>query len=793
MANSSTSTINMSLEEGYISLTEFWSFVQQSPSSPYTSKFSFSQLIEEWQARSNGHAGMLAEPLAQIQQLEAQLEEAPNSWKSIWEEGHFEPVIKILFPSFFFKNQYGFIKAPFENFQFRYQTQAFREVLAEDRWEFKVDCKDFINPVARDILVAGTVVLNTFYKQNSHIYTAEVMTLRDKETLMERHFKFNLQLDYVTVKALKPLKKLSKKQIHELLNNLHDEALWLKYIPPENFVFEGFIIGFLSDVTREEILSTMKVMVANEGGKSNHLDDRDYLEVLTRSFLDDPKLQFGVLQIAAAPWLENLAWCLLRKHDNSLVLPSIQDPQSSYGKVLSKGTAQVVDDLRQIKNPSPLEEALLEKGLRSLLLSPLRDEEGKILSILEIASPEPYSFSQLTLLQLEGYISIMEMGNLEFFRDIENSVRLTIQQEFTSIHPSVEWKFREVASQYYWNRVIEEKQSRMEPIVFKEVFPLYGQADIVGSSKKRNASIQADLIDNLERLYQLLHACKEALPFHLLDAYALKVKARLEVLQAGNFASSDESVIVELMTQEVHPLLRKLADRFDQLPHQELIDYFTYLDPDLDIVYRQRKDYEESVSLLNQTISRYLLAEEDKMQKVLPHYFEKFQTDGVEYNLYLGQSLLENGGFDTFYLRDFRLWQLISMCEITRLVKREGQNFPVPLMTAQLVFVYNNTLSIRFRMDEKQFDIDGAYNVRYEILKKRIDKAYVKGTDERLTQAGKIAIVWLQEKDRQEYQEYLDYLIAKEYISPEVEDLELERMQGVEGLKAIRVEVIGEG
>ncbi len=29
-------------------------------------------------------------------------------------------------------------------------------------------------------------------------------------------------------------------------------------------------------------------------------------------------------------------------------------------------------------------------------------------------------------------------------------------------------------------------------------------------------------------------------------------------------------------------------------------------------------------------------------------------------------------------------------------------------------------------MDEKRFDVDGAYNARYEIVKKRIDKAYVK-------------------------------------------------------------------
>ena len=136
------------------------------------------------------------------------------------------------------------------------------------------------------------------------------------------------------------------------------------------------------------------------------------------------------------------------------------------------------------------------------------------------------------------------------------------------------------------------------------------------------------------------------------------------------------------------------------------------------------------------------------------------------------------------------MWQLIQMCEITRLVEKNGKKLLVPLRTAQLVFIYNNALSIRFNMDEKQFDVDGAYNVRYEILKKRIDKAVIKGTTERLTQAGKVAMVWLQEKDRIEYLEYIDHLQREGYVTGEVEELELEKLQGADGLKALRVTVI---
>src|SRR5439155_16305672 len=83
-------------------------------------------------------------------------------------------------------------------------------------------------------------------------------------------------------------------------------------------------------------------------------------------------------------------------------------------------------------------------------------------------------------------------------------------------------------------------------------------------------------------------------------------------------------------------------------------------------------------------------------------------------------------------------------------------------------------IAIRFRFDEKRFDIDGAYNMHYEIVKKRIDKALVKGSDERLTQPGTIAIVYSQPREAQEYRDYIAYLQAAGELTEEVEALVLE-------------------
>lgn len=765
----------------YLPLADFLQYLSEHVSSPYTSSFSFRPFLEKLKAKS-GHGDEASQAILSMLEKELADEAALIQYSE-----RLAAVAAVLFPTLFYDEQMAFISKPFSN-EFLCATRAFQDLVESGHWEVNMGKFARRSNATHGATDAGNLVLGCFYGEKTGCAFNEILQLRHTETGLEKHFKVNILTDYVKATAIKPLKKLSKKDVHHLLDHWDDEALWLKQLPVENFDFEGFIIGHLDDVTEREILSTIESLMANESPNSEHMDELSYQQHLIRSLLNMPEITFGTLQVRQHYWQEGTSWSLLRRFHTDLVRPDLKNPKSIYGKVVATGKAVTITDLQAVAK-TDFELALAAKGFRSLLLAPIFiDEEGMEI-IFELASPEPYRFSQLTVLDLKEVIALYAFGTDKFVQDIGNKVRLTIQQQFTSIHPSVEWKFREAATKFYWDREVDSLHTAIPPIVFKDVYPLYGQADIVSSSRQRNESIMADLIDNLERLGEVLAACGRAVNFHLLDVYFEKIKTCLGRLRAGEFVSSDESEIVDLLSREIHPMLHSLEARFPQLPKELLADYFDYLDPDLGIVYRHRKAYEDSVSMLVETISEHLEAEEKKMQEVLPHYFEKYKTDGVEYNIYLGQALLEKGGFSPFFLKNFRLWQLVHFCEITRLVAQRSKELPVPLTTAQLVFAYSSPLSIRFRMDEKQFDVDGAYNVRYAILKKRIDKAVVKGTGERLTQSGKIAIVWLNEKDRLEYLEYLQHLHHKGLVEEEIEDLELEKLQGAEGLRALRAQV----
>jgi hypothetical protein len=246
--------------------------------------------------------------------------------------------------------------------------------------------------------------------------------------------------------------------------------------------------------------------------------------------------------------------------------------------------------------------------------------------------------------------------------------------------------------------------------------------------------------------------------------------------------------MIGFLRTEIESLFEALQG-FGPAVRESVEAYRRAVDPTIGTVYLKRREFEASVTLLTEAISSYIDLEEQAAQSMSPHYFEKQKTDGVDYTIYIGASLLEDGAFDPLYLRNLRLWQLMVACGVAVRAARLKERLPLPLDVTGLTLVQHAPLSIRFGLDEKRFDVDGAYNARYEIIKKRIDKAVLRGSTERLTQPGKIALVYSHSSEALEWRDYVEYLQKRGYLGAEVEDLELDELQGAQGLRALRVTV----
>ena len=642
----------------------------------------------------------------------------------------------------------------------------------------------------RHLVTIGCFILQRFYGVEVDMTPSAMLTVKDAASGLERFYKPVTDQKYIEVVVNGELPALSRKDIQTLLNNITDTRLWLKLLPPASFSFHGIHIAHLYEVTEQESLSRIKQRLISRDAILD-IERVRQLANLTRVHFNDRNLQLGLTAVdyPSSRTIDHeyrIKFNFLSEDVDRLTDEAYRG--SIYDRAFRTRDVVLIDDLAALRKTTRLEKLLLKQGIRSLLVAPLLDQQKNVIGMVELGSPDVYgvnAFMEIKFREIRGLFRTAVERSREY---IDNRIEAIMREQYTSLHSSVEWRFTEAAFN------ILERQDNGHPdtpevIGFKEVYPLYGQADIVGSSRLRNAAIYQDLADNMRAGRYLLEKATEFVEFPLIQQVIMRIDSHLTT-GLDQFDNSHEILWAEFIHQQLTPLVEELSGQ-----HPELADlaenYFSDLDLDLGLFYRVRSDYEESVTRLNRSLSEFFTERDQATQKTLPHYFEKYKTDGVEYEIYAGQSLLKNHHFSKVHLRNLRLAQLIDMCEATRLTTRLSEELPMPLRTAQLIFAYTSPLDIKFRMDEKRFDVDGDYNVRYEILKKRIDKATTDQGRERLTLAGMISIVYLNDKDKDEYEDYLSYLQQAGYVDGEVEDLILDPLQSVNGLRALRFRVRG--
>jgi len=635
-------------------------------------------------------------------------------------------------------------------------------------------------------LNAYASILESIYDKKLDFKGSMGFFLKDPETQLARHYKIEINTRFTKVVAKPDAPMLTADQVAQLTRKFDNLSVWLEHLPPENFEIQGLVVFRLVDVTIEETLSSLKFILLEDDSLINP-DKFEKVKQKIRSLLSIPELEFGI-----SVFNEKRNTFIESDTKNSLILAGLSSDancEEYFGtfpcQVEATKKPLFFEDVLKVENPPPFLKALAQKGIRNLFIAPLYQGE-QFVGLLELGTKSPGQMGTMAALNLSDIFPLFSIAVKRNADKIENRIQRTIKENFTAIHPAVEWKF--VDSALKMMAMQDKGESvQIEPIVFPEVYPLYGASDIRSSSTYRSKAIQDDLLAHLALAEEVLSTGYLQYKTPILDELSYRVENYYKHIQQGLY-SGDEIEILEFLQFEVEPCFRHMEANS---PAEEVNDvlnkYWKAIQNNLGVLYDRRKAFEESLTKINETIAAVIDDAEAEAQKMYPHYFEKYKTDGVEYNIYVGDALAKNHDFDPVHLKNLRLWQLLTMHNSAKAAEKIKDNLPVPLSTTHLILVQSNPLSIRFRIDEKKFDVDGAYNIRYEIVKKRIDKALIKGTDERLTQPQKIAIVYSQPKEAAEYKAYLEYMAARGLVYPEIEDFELEDLQGVQGLKGLRV------
>lgn len=688
---------------------------------------------------------------------------------------------RILFPDSLTANEIKALIPPFEFNPF-YSSKRFQKIIKASDQDFSFYLKDIDED--QFYLQSCFAILSSYFGFIVQITKPMMIEIDNNGKAELKTYRIAMNADMIDYTPTDKAIDISKEDFEELLDNQENIDLWKKKFPPNSWIMRGVLMVNMMDVTIDQSISTI---TSNLLIKST--DSFENIRNGLRSLFGNKSIEVGMITFQ-----ENELSPIYKDNVHSIILKENMNldckrhmSSSTFNQLLVNKKALVISDVDAFceKNSNQFTDILKKTPWKSYIMAPLMHED-ELLGFMELASDRAYELNSVSHLKLDQILPVLALATKRFITEDQNHIEAIIQQECTTVHESVKWRFEQEARKF----VIDTDKGEdavFNDIIFRDVYPLYGQLDIKDSSKRRNEAVKKDLLKQIHGVSKILTSALELTKMPAYEELLFRLESFKDEIRNEISAGSEHKIIAFLKT-EVYPVFEHLQKEDMELG--ELVDtYQNMLDPELNTIYVERKKYDMSVNLINQKLASYLDEKQQEVQKMFPHYFERYKTDGVEFNMYIGQSISNNKIFDTIHLQNLRLWQLSVMIEMENEFAALSKEMDSPIEIASLILAYNSPLAVHFRMDEKRFDVEGAYNARYEIIKKRIDKAHIKGTKERITQPGKIAIVYSQEQDAIEYRKYLKYLYNKGYITSKIEDHELENLQGISGLKALRVDV----
>jgi hypothetical protein len=198
-----------------------------------------------------------------------------------------------------------------------------------------------------------------------------------------------------------------------------------------------------------------------------------------------------------------------------------------------------------------------EQGIKSLILCPLKRDDGELIGLLEIASETKARLQFNQLSKIQPAIQLFALALEKTAESLDMQIDKTIKEHFTAIQPAVEWKFTEAAFNYLQHQQVSDL-ARMPAIAFEDVYPLYGSIDVRNSSTERSLSIQKDLMEQLQIANEVLGKVDTMIEFPLLKEYQFRIEKYIASITEA-LLPDDEMMIYDFLQNDVDALFKNLV------------------------------------------------------------------------------------------------------------------------------------------------------------------------------------------------------------------------------------------
>src|SRR6266436_4826783 len=432
-----------------------------------------------------------------------------------------------LFPPAFWEQEYGAALFPLELRAF-YATPPFRRSLMNEdgtlhgRASFLQ--KRSVDPAraAERLWLAYELILERVYGlELGGDVPVMMFTTTDSSTGLDQHFRLQFDWRFVDVQLVGTKPPLPDGVRQELAAGRIDSEKLRQLLPPERFVLRGFMIVKAVDITDQEVLSSLKRDLIDKDSivSSSHFQA---LQAKLRTFFRRPELRLG---LAAVEGDRVLVLNDASSHEQACIFTdsahhtTAEFTGSLYERAVVQDQPVVIEDLAAYPDRTPVEEELIQSGVRTFICAPLHYQD-RVIGTMELVSAHVGDLNATHLPKLQEVLPLFSMA-------VQRSV-----EELNS-------RIQTVINAFERQRGSASVVTELEPIVFEGVYPLFGLADIRGSSTQRARAIQADLLHQLRLARAVIQSATETRSAPALDELAFRIDSCAAQIERG-LNSSDE-------------------------------------------------------------------------------------------------------------------------------------------------------------------------------------------------------------------------------------------------------------
>ncbi len=459
--------------------------------SPMLTKISFTKLFDRYKQLAKSKDEFISARAQRVLKVQEEYPEFKEGFTDIGLIEKYKNEIKFILKDSFSEvltlNEIKTASVPFHNIIFN-SSERFKNIIKTAGKDFDLKIKNM--PEDDRYIIACTVILNFCYGYDLNFKRPFYYEIPDANGIM-RYYKILYNADFTEITPTKAAKKITQEDFDELLDNYENIDLWKEKFPPNSYIFRGFVISNIFDVTDDQSISNVKssLMGADKRNDSNSIES---FHEIFRSLLNikDLKVGFSIYNeeedVFERVYGEGMESFLVHDVDISNRKKTLCDV--SYKTLLLDKKFYAISDVDKYyklsKGRVPQYRILKEQGIKSAILAPIANN-NELLGILELVSTKPKLLNSINANKLVDVMPYIISAVERSKKEEENLIEAIIQQECTSIHPSVYWKFEREAKNFI-NEQMHGNEASFNKIVFENIYPLYGQIDIKGSSQARN-------------------------------------------------------------------------------------------------------------------------------------------------------------------------------------------------------------------------------------------------------------------------------------------------------------------